>query len=60
MAYAGPATGTMNVTNVGAGFTPSTGGFTYTGVGTYLQSLVRVLMVHRHYNQWWCCGWRNH
>ena len=22
----------MNVTNVGAGFTPSTGGFTYTGV----------------------------
>jgi|TARA_R100000030_G_scaffold61725_1_gene46697 hypothetical protein len=32
VAFAGSATGDLSLTNVGSGFTPSLGGFTYTGV----------------------------
>ena len=32
VAFAGSATGDLSLTNIGAGFTPSSGGFTYTGV----------------------------
>ena len=59
VAFAGSATGTMNVTNVGAGFTPSAGGFTYTGValtaitGKGINGTADITI------QWWCCSWCN-